>query len=103
MSLGRVSSLVTTVVGRVLTTRGLMVLLLLLGRIRGVSAVVSVWRIRILSIRSRVLSVLRLLSIPLRWVLLVFLLVRRRAGRVRIVRWLAVWLLLLLLYSHGSN
>lgn len=70
-------------------------ILMLLGRVRRMSAVVRVVHIRVLPIGSRVLPMLGLSIWTLRRILLVSLLVRGRPGRVRIVCWLAKGLLLL--------
>lgn len=59
------------------------------------SAVVRVIHIRVLPIGSRVLPMLGLSIWSLWRILLVSLLIRGRPGRVRIVRWLAIGLLLL--------
>lgn len=88
------SALVTTVIRGVLATVGLAILMLL-GRVRRMSAVVRVIHTRVLPIGSGVLPMLGLSIWSLRRILLVSLLVRGRPGRVRIVWWLAIGLLLL--------
>lgn len=91
--------MVSTVIGRILATMGLVILLLLLGRVRGVAAIMAIVRIWVMSIMSGMLLAVRWLTVCTLWRLLrvvVTLLIRGRTGRVcRIVRGLTIRLLLL--------